>query len=115
MVSTVKRDHMTSHVLVHIPLRRHKCKSCGKSFKRPQDLKKHIKVDKLYLLSHIHWMLTRRRPTQIRWSSLIPDATTADISKEPELVKVNTTITFHLQALLAYCKGTDLGSRHPSP
>ncbi|RSL55352.1 pH-response transcription factor [Fusarium duplospermum] len=41
--TTVKRDHMTSHIRVHVPLRPHKCEFCGKSFKRPQDLKKHVK------------------------------------------------------------------------
>jgi len=42
--TTVKRDHITSHVRVHVPLKPHKCQSCGKAFKRPQDLKKHVKT-----------------------------------------------------------------------
>ncbi|KAF4121175.1 Zinc finger, C2H2 type [Geosmithia morbida] len=42
--TTVKRDHITSHIRVHVPLKPHKCDMCGKSFKRPQDLKKHIKT-----------------------------------------------------------------------
>ena len=42
--TTVKRDHITSHIRVHVPLKPHKCTHCGKSFKRPQDLKKHVKV-----------------------------------------------------------------------
>lgn len=41
---TVKRDHITSHIRVHVPLKPHACGMCGKSFKRPQDLKKHIKT-----------------------------------------------------------------------
>ena len=41
---TVKRDHITSHVRVHVPFKPHKCPICGKSFKRPQDLKKHHKT-----------------------------------------------------------------------
>ncbi|KAI9806258.1 MAG: hypothetical protein M1825_006373 [Sarcosagium campestre] len=41
---TVKRDHITSHIRVHVPLKPHKCDFCGKSFKRPQDLKKHVKT-----------------------------------------------------------------------
>ncbi len=42
--STVKRDHITSHVRVHVPLKPYKCDLCGRSFKRPQDLKKHTKT-----------------------------------------------------------------------
>jgi hypothetical protein len=44
--TTVKRDHITSHIRVHVPLKPHKCNynNCGKSFKRPQDLKKHEKT-----------------------------------------------------------------------
>lgn len=42
--TTVKRDHITSHIRVHVPLKPHKCEMCGKSFKRPQDLKKHVKT-----------------------------------------------------------------------
>ena len=40
----MKRDHITSHIRVHVPLKPHKCDFCGKSFKRPQDLKKHVKT-----------------------------------------------------------------------
>ncbi|KAL1920862.1 uncharacterized protein VTP21DRAFT_11497 [Calcarisporiella thermophila] len=43
-VSTVKRDHLTSHLRVHIPSKPHGCRFCGKTFKRPQDLKKHERV-----------------------------------------------------------------------
>lgn len=43
--TTVKRDHITSHIRVHVPLKPHKCDFCGKAFKRPQDLKKHVKVN----------------------------------------------------------------------
>ncbi|KAL1653930.1 hypothetical protein SLS61_003331 [Didymella pomorum] len=38
------RDHITSHIRVHVPLKPHKCDFCGKAFKRPQDLKKHVKT-----------------------------------------------------------------------
>ncbi|KAJ2376088.1 hypothetical protein IW150_002180, partial [Coemansia sp. RSA 2607] len=43
-VKRTKRDHITSHVRVHIPLKPYKCNQCTKSFKRPQDLKKHEKT-----------------------------------------------------------------------
>ncbi|MBW0490590.1 hypothetical protein O181_030305 [Austropuccinia psidii MF-1] len=40
----IKRDHITSHLRVHTPLKPHNCDVCGKAFKRPQDLKKHEKI-----------------------------------------------------------------------
>ncbi|KAI0322173.1 hypothetical protein OF83DRAFT_1236244 [Amylostereum chailletii] len=39
-----KRDHITSHLRVHTPLKPHACEICKKTFKRPQDLKKHEKI-----------------------------------------------------------------------
>ncbi|KAG2369543.1 hypothetical protein BDR07DRAFT_1323785 [Suillus spraguei] len=42
--SCAKRDHITSHLRVHTPLKPHVCEICKKSFKRPQDLKKHEKI-----------------------------------------------------------------------
>lgn len=41
---TEKRDHITSHLRVHVPLKPFKCSTCSKKFKRPQDLKKHLKI-----------------------------------------------------------------------
>ncbi len=43
-IKTVKRDHITSHIRVHVPLKPYKCDVCTKRFKRPQDLKKHLKT-----------------------------------------------------------------------
>ncbi|KAL1749007.1 hypothetical protein HDZ31DRAFT_28490 [Schizophyllum fasciatum] len=43
-VTCAKRDHITSHMRVHTPLKPHICEICKKSFKRPQDLKKHEKI-----------------------------------------------------------------------
>ncbi|KAF7728122.1 hypothetical protein EC973_006637 [Apophysomyces ossiformis] len=50
-VTVVKRDHITSHLRVHVPLKPHRCYSCNKAFKRPQDLKKH---EKIHNEDHIH-------------------------------------------------------------
>ncbi|CAI4039353.1 hypothetical protein SMKI_08G0160 [Saccharomyces mikatae IFO 1815] len=41
---TEKRDHITSHLRVHVPLKPFGCSTCSKKFKRPQDLKKHLKI-----------------------------------------------------------------------
>ncbi|KXN67529.1 hypothetical protein CONCODRAFT_26339, partial [Conidiobolus coronatus NRRL 28638] len=43
-VALTKRDHITSHIRVHVPFKPHACNICGKPFKRPQDLKKHEKL-----------------------------------------------------------------------
>ncbi|KAF9579081.1 hypothetical protein BGW38_004817 [Lunasporangiospora selenospora] len=39
-----KRDHITSHLRVHVASKPYLCEICQKGFKRPQDLKKHEKT-----------------------------------------------------------------------
>ncbi|KAI7831316.1 hypothetical protein BC939DRAFT_378845, partial [Gamsiella multidivaricata] len=39
-----KRDHITSHLRVHVASKPYQCEVCKKGFKRPQDLKKHEKT-----------------------------------------------------------------------
>ncbi|KAI9332888.1 hypothetical protein DFJ73DRAFT_855056 [Zopfochytrium polystomum] len=43
-VVAAKRDHLTSHIRIHIPLKPHSCPICSRAFKRPQDLKKHDRI-----------------------------------------------------------------------
>lgn len=43
-VTAAKRYHITSHVRAHVPFKPHKCHFCGDSYKRPHDLKKHVKT-----------------------------------------------------------------------
>lgn len=46
-VSAAKRDHITLHMRVHVAWKPFECSTCGKGFKRPQDLKKHVKIHAL--------------------------------------------------------------------
>ncbi|KAG0319898.1 hypothetical protein BGZ97_001205 [Linnemannia gamsii] len=48
-----KRDHITSHLRVHVASKPHQCRYCKKGFKRPQDLKKHEKTHD----NHSHYTL----------------------------------------------------------
>ncbi|KAI9207722.1 uncharacterized protein BJ171DRAFT_407976, partial [Polychytrium aggregatum] len=43
-VQTLKRDHITSHLRIHVALKPYNCETCRRGFKRPQDLKKHRRV-----------------------------------------------------------------------
>ncbi|ORX90988.1 hypothetical protein K493DRAFT_155591, partial [Basidiobolus meristosporus CBS 931.73] len=43
-VTTLKRDHITSHLKVHVPLKPFSCQYCAKTFKRRQDIRKHEKT-----------------------------------------------------------------------
>ncbi|KAJ5414854.1 hypothetical protein N7509_000188 [Penicillium cosmopolitanum] len=42
--TAAKRYHITSHVRAHVPFKPHKCHFCNDSYKRPHDLKKHVKT-----------------------------------------------------------------------
>ncbi|KAI8995018.1 hypothetical protein BDB01DRAFT_221985 [Pilobolus umbonatus] len=84
-VSVVKRDHITSHLRVHVPLKPHNCKHCEKTFKRPQDLKKHERIHGDNFSKRISQPLTpppRQSDTTISPQStlLIPDMLKAPIS-----------------------------------
>lgn len=41
---TLKRDHLISHIMVHVPLKSFSCDTCDKKFKRSHDVKKHAKT-----------------------------------------------------------------------
>ncbi|KAF8633023.1 hypothetical protein AX15_001615 [Amanita polypyramis BW_CC] len=90
-----KRDHITSHLRVHVPLKPHVCDICKKSFKRPQDLKKHEKihteehhqqhkhskaitvVDPTHV-SRVYTDVTPRRPSL---NNALPNATAAPLTR----------------------------------
>ena len=41
---TYKRDHLISHIMVHVPMKKFSCEICRKKFKRSHDLTKHSKI-----------------------------------------------------------------------
>lgn len=45
-VCVQKRDHLTSHARIHIDTKPFECDQCFRKFKRPQDLKKHLRIHK---------------------------------------------------------------------
>ncbi|ORX98637.1 hypothetical protein K493DRAFT_213956 [Basidiobolus meristosporus CBS 931.73] len=57
-VKTIKRDHITSHLRIHIPLKPFVCKNCLKTFKRRQDLKKHEKIHEPHFRKQSHLIPT---------------------------------------------------------
>ncbi|KAJ7751257.1 transcription factor PacC [Mycena maculata] len=81
--SCAKRDHITSHLRVHTPLKPHVCEICKKSFKRPQDLKKHEKIHtEEHHAQHKHSKaITVADPAYV--SRVRGDSTAAPTSKPP--------------------------------
>ncbi|WVQ78832.1 hypothetical protein IAT38_000923 [Cryptococcus sp. DSM 104549] len=61
-VQCVKRDHITSHLRVHTPLKPHPCSVCAKTFKRPQDLKKH---ERIHTTEHHQLHKLSKAPTSV--------------------------------------------------
>ncbi|KAG0793158.1 hypothetical protein G6F29_005490 [Rhizopus arrhizus] len=52
-----KRDHLASHIKVHLNLKPYLCSTCNKGFKRSQDLKKH---EKIHTKEHQSSLLSRQ-------------------------------------------------------
>ncbi|KAL1925791.1 uncharacterized protein VTP21DRAFT_674 [Calcarisporiella thermophila] len=74
-VQKSKRDHITSHVRVHLPLKPFVCKYCDKKFKRAQDVRKHTR-------KHFEPTVRRKRQPKSRQSRqlLTPPHTFSDLS-----------------------------------
>ncbi|XBW38297.1 hypothetical protein QEN19_003886 [Hanseniaspora menglaensis] len=76
-----KRDHLVSHVMVHIPLRNFACSSCEKKFKRSHDLKKHLKI-------HLNKSLKKRKSNGKHKSqqSFLPQPSSHSKEEFPETI-----------------------------
>ncbi|WFD42605.1 hypothetical protein MPSI1_001251 [Malassezia psittaci] len=86
-----KRDHITSHLRIHLPMKPFLCTVCGKKFKRSQDLKKHGRT-------HLYSTSQDEKPTEDTHDSdtsapirdtLIPPS--APVSMYPNLPTLCTT------------------------
>ncbi|KAK9362623.1 hypothetical protein V1504DRAFT_387346 [Lipomyces starkeyi] len=96
--ATVKRDHITSHLRVHVPLKPHRCDFCSKPFKRPQDLKKHVKThaDDSVFLAPDDSSRQRLHPPHHAWkSSRENSASTADDHPQYSVAATGLNYTHH--------------------
>ncbi|KAL0085514.1 hypothetical protein J3Q64DRAFT_1102016 [Phycomyces blakesleeanus] len=89
-VSVIKRDHITSHIRVHIPLKPHRCTFCERTFKRPQDLKKHERThtdehqSSPEYQKHLSESLSPRAVPTIQYSDLPVEISSISTSVVPE-------------------------------
>ncbi|CAG8439685.1 6487_t:CDS:2 [Diversispora eburnea] len=81
-VRTTKRDHITSHLRVHVPLKPH---ICEKAFKRPQDLKKHYKIHSEYHQQQLTNLKNHRitKKLLIKFESPLVIMTTSEYTTPP--------------------------------
>ncbi|OWZ65369.1 pH-response transcription factor pacC/RIM101 [Cryptococcus neoformans] len=90
----VKRDHITSHLRVHTPLKPHPCAVCGKTFKRPQDLKKH---ERIHTTEHhqLHKLSKAPTTTDPEFNSRVSlsSATRTDRPRSPLSISLSPTST----------------------
>ncbi|KAK6907456.1 hypothetical protein I203_101450 [Kwoniella mangroviensis CBS 8507] len=84
-VKCVKRDHITSHLRVHTPLKPHPCSVCSKTFKRPQDLKKH---ERIHTQEHhqMHKLSKAATSTDPKFNSRV---SLGNINSQPRIVEDN--------------------------
>ncbi|KAJ5974856.1 pH-response transcription factor [Penicillium waksmanii] len=68
-VTAAKRYHITSHVRVHVPFKPHECHVCGDSYKRPHDLKKHVKTHANDPEIRFSEMSMKQKDYRILWES----------------------------------------------
>ncbi|CAO3701968.1 unnamed protein product [Rhizopus stolonifer] len=96
----IKRDHLASHIRVHLPLKPHACSICKKGFKRPQDLKKH---EKIHTEEHQSSLLSkqpgyrpvrrRRKPNVMHSPSPTPHVSSQDSTTNSDLSSLSYSPT----------------------